>query len=633
MIRILIVSLAAWLAGSSFSFAAAGLFGHGSPRIVFPNDPSVLDARRDFGAKGDGKTDDTAALQAAIESSSGATNHRGTCVLFIPNGTYRVTDTLVVKKAVGPWVYGESRDGVVIRLADGVGTNVHAVLRTHPKESGKTSADWFMRNFRNLTIDVGNNPEVDGIRFYGNNSGIVQNVRVTGRGKVGINAGFYDQNGPNLIQDCEIDGFETGVRSAWSWGGTISRVTIRNCRKEGLYVSANAVGVEDLVVENTPCAVRNDFPNDWPHWGGVVALVGGRFSAKNSDQPAIDNRSVLYARDVKTSGFKAALRSAKKDSTNDWAGPDITEFTSSKTKQLFDGPTNTLRLAIKREPEFPWETDTNRWICANDFGAKAGDNRNDTDAMQKAIDAAAAAKKTVVYLRGIGGGDPNWYTINGEVRVHGSVRHVIGLGFGRVIGGANGKFVVDDSSAPVVKFQNLQAFGGKHVAVENRSAKNTLVVEGCDLKIIGAGKGDIFATDCPSHVELRSPGQRIWARQLNPEGTSDTGLVQNNGADLWVLGVKFEGAGVRFKTSGGGRTEAFGMFNYGPGNLKKDDARPMFDIDNASFSIAGVREITFGASTFPMKVRERRGEETRTLGNDKEQGWIGWALFRAGQVK
>ena len=78
-----------------------------APRIAFPNDPSVLDARRDFGAKGDGKTDDTAALQAAIEASSGGTaNRRLTSVLFIPNGTYRVTDTLVVKNGIGPGVYG-----------------------------------------------------------------------------------------------------------------------------------------------------------------------------------------------------------------------------------------------------------------------------------------------------------------------------------------------------------------------------------------------------------------------------------------------------------------------------------------------------------------------------------------------
>ena len=59
----------------------------------------------------------------------------GTKILFVPDGIYRVTSNLVVNAAVGPWVYGESRDGVIIRLADGVSTNVTAVLRTHPSDT------------------------------------------------------------------------------------------------------------------------------------------------------------------------------------------------------------------------------------------------------------------------------------------------------------------------------------------------------------------------------------------------------------------------------------------------------------------------------------------------------------------
>jgi hypothetical protein len=32
-----------------------------------------------------------------------------------------------------------------------------------------------------------------------------------------------------------------------------------------------------------------------------------------------------------------------------------------------------------------------------------------------------------------------------------------------------------------------------------------------------------------------------------------------------------------------------------------------------------------------VKVRERRGDETRTLKNDKEAGWIGWPLYSGRQ--
>lgn len=51
----------------------------------------VFDAVRDFGAKGDGKTDDTAAIQAAIDAAREA---RGNAVAYLPNGFYAISDTL-----------------------------------------------------------------------------------------------------------------------------------------------------------------------------------------------------------------------------------------------------------------------------------------------------------------------------------------------------------------------------------------------------------------------------------------------------------------------------------------------------------------------------------------------------------
>jgi hypothetical protein len=375
------------------------------------------------------------------------------------------------------------------------------------------------------------------------------------------------------------------------------------------------------VVENTPVALRNEYPNDWTWWGGVVALVGGRFLGGDPNQPAITNTSVLYARDVTAAGFQQVLHSTTPG--GGVAGNALDEHNSHPVKKLFpDSPDSALRLPIRREPHGPWETEFANWVCANDHGAAYGDNQDDTAALQAAIDHAAAAGKTVVYLRGIGGGDPNWYSVDGEVRVHGSVRLIIGLGFGRVIAGEKGRFIVDDRSSPVVKFMHLQAFGGRPPIVENRSTNNTLVVESCDLKVLGTGGGDIFVTDCPSGIELRSPGQHLWARQLNPEGDSDTGLVQNHGGRLWALGVKHEGRGVRFLTDRGGQTEILGLFNYAP-DIAHDDRRPVFNVVDAAFSAAGVRETSFG-TTYPVKVRESRGDEVRS---EEGGGWIGWSLY------
>jgi hypothetical protein len=84
---------------------------------------------------------------------------------------------------------------------------------------------------------------------------------------------------------------------------------------------------------------------------------------------------------------------------------------------------------------------------------------------------------------------------------------------------------------------------------------------------------------------------------------------------------------VRVRTEKGGRTQAFGIFNYGPG-IKEGDKRPMFDVIDGSLAVYGLRELSFGGNCFRTKVREKRGDQTRSLGDDKEEGWIGWSAYQ-----
>jgi hypothetical protein len=374
-------------------------------------------------------------------------------------------------------------------------------------------------------------------------------------------------------------------------------------------------------------AIVNDLPKDWSHWSGVIALTGGRFSGGKADGPAIVNKGKLYARNVEATGFAKAIESS--GSNGPCEGLSVKEFSSSKVRKLWDdAPDGSLILPIKREPQVPWELDHTRWLCVDDHGAKPGDNKDDTDAIEQALASAAKEGKTVVYFRGTGGGDPNWYDLKRPLRVPAPVRLIIGLGFGRVLGRDGGGFIVDDASAPVVKFQNLDSFGGPPITLTNAGTSTVLAAESCGVTIIGDGAGDIFITDCPAHVHLKKKGQHAWARHFNPEGTSDTGLVQNDGGTLWCLGVKHEGLGVRFATRTGGQTEILGLFNYG-GTKEENDPRPSFVVEDASFSLAGIREIAFDQHTALNKVRETRRGETRML--DKHapgaNGWMGWSLF------
>jgi hypothetical protein len=598
-----------------------------SDRIVFPDDPSVIDVRKHCGATGDGKADDTAALQKALDDSCGPKAGK-TKIVYLPNGTYRLTGTLVVNKGktgsgLGAWVYGETRDGVVLKLDDKV-KGVKSVLLTHPTDEGKTSANWFFRNLRNFTIDVGDNPTTDGIRYMATNQGIIKNVTIRGNGNVGINAGFIGESGPNTVQDVLIRGFDTGVKSAWVYGQTLSRVTIQDCRTVGVSVVANVMAIEALTVENTPQALFVDYPNDWTWWSGVVALVGGKFTAPKSDQPAIRVKGHLFARDVTASGYKQVL--AGEGQVPGVQGTTIGEYTSHPVTKAFDDSTGkVLRLPIEPEPAVAWETDPAKWVCVDDYGAKPNDNEDDTAAVQKAFDAAAKGGQTVVYFRGVGGPDPNWYTLKGEVNVTGSVRVVMGLGFGRILGG---RFVVGDTSAAHVHFRHLYSFGGTPVSYENRSKSKTLSVESGEGWVYGTGGGSCFLTDAPAAVVL-GKGVRCWARGLNPEGTSDDGLVRNDGGSLWVLGCKTEGKGRRYVTSRGGKTELYGCYEYTTEAVKDDDERAMFEVTDAALSVAATREVCFHGQPFAVKLRETRGGETKLLKKGQTDGSL--VLLSAGK--
>lgn len=59
-----------------------------------PPGPSALNAKRDFGAVGDGKADDTAALQKALNALQASSDANGPSTLLLPPGTYRLTATL-----------------------------------------------------------------------------------------------------------------------------------------------------------------------------------------------------------------------------------------------------------------------------------------------------------------------------------------------------------------------------------------------------------------------------------------------------------------------------------------------------------------------------------------------------------
>jgi hypothetical protein len=110
---ILVAGAAALLAQTSATAqeAATADGKHAAPQ-------TVLNVR-DFGAKGDAKTDDTQAIQAALDALKGDKHGK----LVIPAGNYRITETLEMKLYYGPAVIvGEGGDSTLFWHGEAGGT-------------------------------------------------------------------------------------------------------------------------------------------------------------------------------------------------------------------------------------------------------------------------------------------------------------------------------------------------------------------------------------------------------------------------------------------------------------------------------------------------------------------------------
>ncbi len=169
--------------------------------VAFPEHANIVNVSKPpYSAKGDGVTDDTAALQLAINENTG--RHR---LLFFPAGTYLVSATLTwPKKWAGrdnwgfTWLQGESASKSVIRLKDATFTEAKKP-RSIMGCGGFGSADWFHNHVQNLTLNVGRgNPGAIGLQFYANNCGAVRDcfiISEDGEGAVGLDLGHRDMKG------------------------------------------------------------------------------------------------------------------------------------------------------------------------------------------------------------------------------------------------------------------------------------------------------------------------------------------------------------------------------------------------------------------------------------------------------
>ncbi len=295
-----------------------------------PDDANVIDVQRDFGAVGDGKHDDSQAIQRAIHQAL-SQNDRYAKLKFIyfPTGTYLVSQTL--KAQVDPesqgygWraglvLVGEDRQRTVIMLQNNASgfddtASPKAVIKTR-SESQKAKAHQngagnqaFRHSVISLTVNVGSgNPGAIGIDYLANNRGAIENVDIIGEesGYCGISM-MTSWPGPCLLKNVNIYGFDYGIKlGKFQYGVTAEHLLLKHQRKVAIVNNQNVLSIRKLRSENQVPVIVGD--SDVSR----TVLIDSELQSEGSvPQAAINTPGHLLVRNTRVRGYQTVLAGVK----------------------------------------------------------------------------------------------------------------------------------------------------------------------------------------------------------------------------------------------------------------------------------------------------------------------------------
>lgn len=242
--------------------------GSTNPRSLGDRFADVVNVK-DFGARGDGVTDDTAAINAAISAAGAA----GGGLVFIPPGVYALSNSnplaaswdnyrAIYVGANDVHLLGAGIGATVLRLLNGA--NCHAIKFGQRVDGAVTVSNCSVRNV-----------EIDGNRSNQTTPGETDN--------------HWD--GINVSSGCQrVTLSDLHVRDCAYYGIGMQRDAIKDCR------------IQNVVIENTG-ADGVDWKNDSGAGGGnVIANVRvanfGNLTALLTPQAGVDLRSGIYAENI-----------------------------------------------------------------------------------------------------------------------------------------------------------------------------------------------------------------------------------------------------------------------------------------------------------------------------------------------
>ena len=598
--------------------------------LKFPEDSRIVNVKK-FGAVGDGKTDDTAAIQKAIAWAleNAPSRYVASPFVYFPKGTYLISDELQsrIPSEAGKWsdgwragmmLLGENQAKTKIVLGDrtlgyGDPDNPKALIKTgsehdkndNPEGKGNRA---FRHSIVNLTLDTGKgNLGAIGIDYLANNRGTIKDVTIHSgdlQGIAGISM-IRGWPGPALIKNVNIEGFDYGVKIGhYDYSMTFENLTLKNQNLAGIFNELNSLAIRKLHSINSVTGIKILGKH------GYLTLIDSKLENGLAENVAITTAAKMFLRNVNISGYGQAIQDDLHGKNVNMSGQSqlINQYATDIINST-ESPAKSLNLPIKEAPTFH-TNDFSKWANVEDFGATPNnDFDDDAPTIQAAIDSGAE----IVYL-------PNGkFDVESTIVLRGSLRKLIGMQSAiiqktdfpentsilRFDGGTSDYTIVEQINIQPDKNSVVEPA----VAIEHNSTK-TLVVAHCGLggkayRNTVSGSGDMFWEDNMGRRILIHYPQNFWARQLNAEFGKKP-LVENHGGNLWILGMKTEGEATVIETVGG-KTELLGahLRTLNP----VDPSTPMFINDKGKVSLSWGE----GPFKYKIKVKERQNDGWQQL--------------------
>ncbi|KAF8163174.1 exo-beta-1,3-glucanase [Crassisporium funariophilum] len=269
---------------------------------------------KNFGAKGDGVTDDTVAINNAI--TAGSRCGGGSCesstvtpaIVYFPKGTYVVSAPIIAFYYTQ--LIGDAKSPPTLLATSSF--NGIAVIDADPYIPGGNGAQFyinqnnFFRSVRNFVIDVrqvpAEKPQGTGLHWQVAQATSLMNIVVqmstaantahqgiwmeNGSGGFmgdlifnGGKFGMWVGNQQFTVRNVTVNNAQIGIFSNWNWGWSFQSVTVNNCQvafdlNTGGVTQATqttgAVSIIDATINNTPIFVRTAQPSSGRLAGSIV---------------------------------------------------------------------------------------------------------------------------------------------------------------------------------------------------------------------------------------------------------------------------------------------------------------------------------------------------------------------------